>query len=291
VIDLDALAARWSLRDVAIADTRSSYPTRHVFVVDSHRGRFVAKLVTSARDRDRLSLAVQVLDLLADRGFRHAPTVLRTEEGDAVVSTASGSMCLLEFVPGQLTSSGPPSVQTWRALGSVAALLNGNVGITVEYGIPTRSALKELAEWARGRPIESGVLAILERLKGLEDPHPSGLIHGEINEANAATRDDGTVVLLDWDAAGRGETFLEYGYPLITAFVSARDLTFHVTAASAFYRAYVEAGGVIEPSKVFPAALLHALRYMRFADSELRWRRICHALDREEELCSVVDRL
>lgn len=40
------------------------------------------------------------------------------------------------------------------------------------------------------------------------------------------------------------------------------DLAFDDRSASAFYKSYLDSGGVIEPPHLFSAALFHALRYV-----------------------------
>ncbi len=113
-----------------------------------------------------------------------------------------------------------------------------------------------------------------------------GLIHGEINEANARRRADGEVVLLDWDQAGIGPVALEYGYPLIAAFVS-EDLVIDHDSARGFYRGYTGVGGHIDCDRLFDAALFHALRYMWFGEDARRWERILFALSHEHLLTSL----
>jgi hypothetical protein len=115
-----------------------------------------------------------------------------------------------------------------------------------------------------------------------------GLIHGELNESNIGRRRDGTVVFLDWDQAGTSATALEYGYPLITTFIAEEDLAFDEATAAGFYAGYAEAGGVIEPSRLFDAALFHALRYMWFGDVTQRWERIAYAVRNEAALIAAL---
>ena len=113
-----------------------------------------------------------------------------------------------------------------------------------------------------------------------------GLIHGEINVANAGRRANGEVALLDWDQAGVGPLALEYGYPLIAAFVS-EDLVVDHGSAGSFYAGYTDAGGQIDHDRLFDAALFHALRYMWFGDVDRRWERILHAVEHEDLLTSL----
>lgn len=118
------------------------------------------------------------------------------------------------------------------------------------------------------------------------DLDEEGLIHGEINGANAGRRANGEVALLDWDEAGVGPLALEYGYPLIAAFISEELVIDHDSARS-FYRGYTDAGGYIDHDRLFDAALFHALRYMWFGDVDRRWARIMHALEHENCLISL----
>ncbi len=63
---------------------------------------------------------------------------------------------------------------------------------------------------------------------------------------------------LDWEEASTSPGALDYGYPLITVFVSEADLTFDELSASAFYGSYAGSGGVISQRHVFDAAVFHA---------------------------------
>jgi hypothetical protein len=86
----------------------------------------------------------------------------------------------------------------------------------------------------------------------LADVAEMGLIHGEINGANAGRRSNGEVALLDF--------VVDHG------------------GARAFYAGYTDAGGQIDHDRLFDAALLHALRYMWFGDVHRRWEQILHAV-------------
>jgi Ser/Thr protein kinase RdoA (MazF antagonist) len=122
----------------------------------------------------------------------------------------------------------------------------------------------------------------------LEDSR-QGLVHGEINLTNAMRRQSGELVLVDWDEAGTGAPVMEAGYPLIVVFLT-EDLHFQRELASAFYGGYYgdRSPSAAEKDLLFPAALLHALRYMRFANQEKRWRRVCYAVEHKEKLLAAI---
>ena len=234
-----------------------------------------------------------VYDFLAGRGFPHIPALLCTRDGAPLVYSAGQRVCLMEYIPHGLpgfTEAPDRQAQAWQALGQAAAALNAITGYPYAHPITVSGAIAELTAWVEGRPFELRFLALVSRLGALEHSQPIGLIHAEINTANARRRDDGTVVLLDWDEAGNGPAMLEAGYPLITVFLSEQDLMFQHRQAAAFYRGYT--GGVSlsrgDRELIFNADLLHALRYMSFANVERRWERICYAVDHEAMLLDVL---
>ena len=118
---------------------------------------------------------------------------------------------------------------------------------------------------------------------------PVSLIHGEINTFNSLQTPDGGIYLLDWDAVGTGPTVLGAGYPLITCFLD-ENLTFHRDRAAAFYDGYTAGQGMTgkEKETLFTAALLHALRYLRFGDTARRWTRVCYAVEQRERLLDAI---
>lgn len=91
-------------------------------------------------------------------------------------------------------------------------------------------------------------------------------------------------MLVDWDQAGTGPVAIDLGYPLFCVFLE-EDLSWHPDHAGAFYSAYRENSGsdLPSPEQIFDAGLLHAMRYLRFANTSRRWARIEHALSRENE--------
>ena len=102
-------------------------------------------------------------------------------------------------------------------------------------------------------------------------------------------RQNGELVLIDWDEAGTGATVLEAGYPLLTVFLT-EELYFHQELAAAFYRGYYDQKQPGEPEKelLFRSALLHALRYMQFANQQKRWERICYAVRNKGSLLASI---
>lgn len=281
------LEVAWPLTGVSIGDVLPSYPTRLVFKVHADQGTFVAKVKPAPLSDLTDSGQCHVLNYLEDRHFAHAPVLLRSRTGKPSAYIDGSAVCMLEFIP-KAVDDGESTAGTWWHLGCAAARLNAHNDYSRAFALPLQSALDDLVRRVAGRPFEARFLDLLARVAHLQELPADALVHGEIDEANTRRREDGTVVLVDWDQAGMATPAIEYGYPLISVFLSEDDLTFDGRSASAFYHGYLDAGGIIDRRQVFNAALFHALRYMWWGDTEQRWNRIVHAVSREEDICSVV---
>ena len=152
-------------------------------------------------------------------------------------------------------------------MGRLAAQLNAFTDCPYPYPIAVEGTIEELTEAARQYPFQRAMCGLVAELAMLAQ-QPASFIHGEINTANALLTPTGRMVLLDWDAAGTGPALLEVGYPLLTTFLD-EDLVFHADWAAAYYSAYTQGAGMPAEQKdlLFTAGLLHALRYMGFANT------------------------
>ncbi len=171
--------------------------------------------------------------------------------------------------------------QTWGALGTILARMHALPAVPRPFGISVQGAANELARQADDYPFAEDFRSLTQRVRRIRD-HPAATIHGEVNLSNVRQRPDGDLVLLDWDAAGNGPIALDLGYPLICVFHD-EDLTWHGDHAAAFYAAYAEYSVTPMPSpeQIFDAALMHAMRYLRFANTHKRWARVRHAISHE----------
>jgi aminoglycoside phosphotransferase (APT) family kinase protein len=191
----------------------------------------------------------------------------------------------MEFIGGAPENT----VETWHSLGQAARRLNAIADFPVPYGIATQEAIRELREDAASHTYKEQYLHFIDLLLPVLEFPLQGLIHGEINLSNALRRENGEVVIIDWDEAGTGRIVLDAGYPLITTFLS-EDLDFSPELGAAYYKGYYGQNWPVagEIEMVFCAALLHALRYMRFWNQQKRWERICYAVAHKDELLSAV---
>ncbi|MGH9223955.1 MAG: phosphotransferase family protein [Acidimicrobiales bacterium] len=268
----------WQIDAVEIVDQRVSYPTRAVLHLRSSAGDLAAKVFADGGG----ALPSGLENLLGARGagFVHAPQVAPSRSGRYAEMTSAGAVVLMEHLPVVLNGHDTP--QTWADLGSAVGTLNRIAGDR-PFAIPIPTALRDQVVRADGTAFGPGVRRLVERLETLAALPTGGVIHGEANPSNAGRRATGELVLLDWDHAGTAPSAVEYGYPLVTCHIS-ESLHVDEVAIETFCHAYRGAGGVVDPSLAFDAALFHALRYMWFASTEARWERIEFALRIESDL-------
>jgi Ser/Thr protein kinase RdoA (MazF antagonist) len=286
MIDPKFFTNHWPLSDVSLGETLQSYPTRKVVRLHAQEGEFVAKIDLEPLPFETVMKTYTIFDFLASRHFSHIPTLLKTKDGDSLVYSAQQSVAVMEFIDGSAPESTPA---TWQSLGQVAASLNSITDYPFPYCVATEGVIEELTEDAHNQPAKAQFLAFVDLLLPLLDYPGQGLVHGEINLTNSMRRRNGELVLVDWDEAGTGATVLEAGYPLLTVFLT-EDLVFQQELAAAFYRGTYGKNppDASEIELIFRSALLHALRYMIFANQQKRWERICYAADHKDSLLEAI---
>jgi Ser/Thr protein kinase RdoA (MazF antagonist) len=274
------------LTKVSLGETLQSYSTRKVVRLHAQEGEFVTKIDLEPPAFETALQPCAVYDFLAFRQFTHIPFLVKTKDGSPLVYTGQQCVAVMEFIDG---GAPEPTPATWQGLGQVAAKLNAIPDFPLPYVVATDGVIPELIEEAEHHPAKAQFLAFVDLLLPLLDYPGRGLIHGEINLSNSMRRRNGELVLIDWDEAGTGATVLEAGYPLLTVFLT-EDLVFHQDLAAAFYQGYYAHKPPDDPEKelIFRSALLHALRYMKFANLQKRWERICYAVDHKDRLLAAI---
>lgn len=280
------IAEHWPLTDISFGETFQTCPTRRVVRVYSAQGEFVAKIDDQPHTFVVAPQAYALFDFLASRTFPHIPVLLKTKDGHRFVHTHNRSIALMEYIGGEKPDA---SRSTWGELGAIARTLNSLTGYPNSYAIGIQGAIAELMEQANAYPHKAQIHGFISLLTPLLHTPKHGIVHGEINLTNAARRKDGTLVLLDWDEAGTGPTVLEAGFPLIVVFLT-EDLHFRQELATAFYHRYYAGSAPPDAEKelLFRAALLHALRFVQFANHQRRWERVCYAVAQQKQLLSVL---
>ncbi|HEV2529192.1 MAG TPA: phosphotransferase [Thermomicrobiales bacterium] len=284
------LSRHWPLTSVRIGPTLQAGAGRRTIAIRADQGAFILKVyedhaalgLVSPGDGE-IDRRLSILDHLAARGTVPAPRLLHARSDARFIRAAGQTHAVMEHIPGDRP---PDTPETWAELGRIVAALNADTAFPHPYGIPVRDTIQELTAQAAAYPFASDFRALVETLAVVAEG-PTGLVHGEVNLANVIQSPGGRFTLIDWDHAGTGPTVLDAGYPLITTFLT-EDLVFRQDLATAFYQACIVDPATVRTDAIFAAALLHALRYVRFGDTLRRWARIRHALAHRDELLSVI---
>ena len=281
----ELLSARWGLTDVTVVERLQTYPTRFVERIVSGQGSFAVKVDDAPGPL--VEGSEQVQSAVASELPRHVPAIVPDLSGALYVVDRRRRVTVYEDIDGGRPA---PGAQTWTALGTLLARMHALPTVPRPFGISVQAAANELARQADDYPFGEDFRSLTHRVRRIRD-HPAATVHGEVNLSNVRQRPNGELVLLDWDSAGTGPIAIDLGYPLICVFHD-EDLTWHPDHAGAFYGAYAEHSTTPMPSpeQIFDAALMHAMRYLRFANTRKRWARIGHAISQEESLIETLTR-
>ncbi|MHB0856485.1 MAG: phosphotransferase [Anaerolineae bacterium] len=282
--DPNYLAEHWPLHEVRLGPVLRVFDERQVQVVSAREGRYVLKTTNQWRDDQDAASHLSLPGFLARHGFAHAPALLPTRAGRLFQPLNGWYAYLLEYVDGRVPDLTPA---VYVRMGELLADLHAVPGYPNPYLFTYQEVLPGFYDIARDLPFAEEYLAIVRAWPDF-DALPHALIHGEV-VGNTLQRDDGRLVVLDWDEAGVGTRLFDVGHPLIQCFVSeALEVRWDLMAA--FYRGYLARIRLteLELRHVLDAALFYALRYIVWGDTAARWRRIQWALAHRDALNAVI---
>lgn len=282
---LAALQEYWGLTGVTAVERLQTFPTRFVQRISSEQGCFAVKVDAEPGAAVEGSACVQLA--VGAALPRHVPSIKRDRSGALAVVEQGQRITVAEDISGGRPAS---NIRTSSRLGALLADLHALPSVPRPYAIPVPAAADELARQANDYPFAATFRTLSDRVRRIAD-QPAATIHGELNLSNVVQRCDGDLVLVDWDQAGTGPIALDLGYPLICVFLH-EDLSWHAEQAAAFYTGYIEHSTAQLPAAetIFDAAILHAMRYVGFANTTDRWARIEHALAHEADLAPTLPR-
>jgi len=280
---LKYIEANWDIHAPVIVSSFQTFPTREVLAISSGDNKFAVKIDSNPPTEIATK---SVIDYLRQRSFTHCPQMIARRNGEFSLQINGTNIAIFEFIPVELCTP-----ESWRKLGVVAAKLNQNFDYPRAYQVPPLGVIKELKSWCQGKAFQKSFLDILEKVEpciGLTTL--SGLVHGEVNFANARARENGEVVLLDWDNTGMGPIEIELGYPLLSVFLNPTTLVFDYKSATNYYSGYfsITSRSTVKTKTLWGFALLYALRSMTYFDSEHRWSRVQNALNRADDIIKVI---
>lgn len=136
------LSRHWPLDHVVPGPTLQRHPTRASIAILSDQGPFVVKAYDDAArglvrpTTTEIDQHLSVFAYLAEKGFGHAPHLLRTRAGERSMRTGGQTIHVLGRIDGD-TPPGTPA--TWAELGRLAARLNSTPAPTTRTRMPFRS--------------------------------------------------------------------------------------------------------------------------------------------------------
>ena len=157
-----------------------------------------------------------------------AERVVPTRTGDLAVRLDDGSLLVTELVPGVEPEG---SADQLRQLGEILGRLHALDRPTGDRYLGRRAGSTPSEDLAFARTRLQQVAARVDRTQRSEhdrlhaalsatrdcDRCPSALIHPDAHAANSLVTSDGSVVLVDWDGAGRGPRIASLGWLLFDA--------------------------------------------------------------------------
>ncbi len=283
-VDASYIVRHWPLSDVQMGPVLREFDHRRVQVVLSREGRYVLKVTNQWRHDLDAAHHLSVLGHLASQGFCHAPALLPTRDGRLFQPLGGLHAYLLEQIDGRDPDLTPAN---YARIGELVADLHTLSDCPHPYLFTYQEVRPEFDEIARSLAFGGEYLEIVRSWPDF-DTFPQAIIHGEV-VGNLLQRDDGQLVILDWDEAGVGVRLFDVAHPLIGCFVS-EDLHVRWDLMAAFYRGYLARIRLTERElrHLVDAALFYALRYIVWGDSAARWRRILWALAHRSELDAVI---
>jgi Ser/Thr protein kinase RdoA (MazF antagonist) len=200
------LAAHWPIDPIELRCLPIRGNGRRIIIVEAKEGRSVAKLFSADRMHDDTRSDIAAISAAAAHDL--APALIPTHSGDPLAHGPWGSGYLSHFVAGERPASDAVSL---RALGDLLGRLHSLPAPQSHVRwrdaryvdeIRTRATREDTPAWFRDAAARLGPLPEC----------PVGFIHTDAFFNNCLQRTDGSLVLIDWDDAGRGPFITDLAY-------------------------------------------------------------------------------
>ncbi len=284
--DLKKIEEVWDLGNVTQEKVLQENTDRLVVLLNSDRGKLVAKVASPWKNAEALEKDTVVFDFLNEQNFSHIPKLLPTKEGKKFAEIDGRFVYLMEYVEGKNPEA---TVETYQKLGAIVAELHSvkNYPYKTDFD-PKVIIATNFPENAKKLAFGEEYLKIAATLPDFS-VSPQALIHTEIAPRNTVERTDGSLVLIDWDDVGVGPTVLDLGYPLLSQFTT-EDLELKPELSRAFYESYLMRRGISKEEKqtLFSASLFFALMYIIYGDTAKRWERVKWVLKNREQIEAMI---
>lgn len=269
----------WPLSNARIGEILSKSGERVVGSFSAKEGDFVFKIADPSKTKEAVQKDTFVFSFLRDKDWPHIPKLIATRSGGSHQNIGSKFIYVMERVEGKAPER---NAETWKALGRIAAALHEIPDYPYQTSFTVESEISKLPEIAGKLPFGSEYMEVARSLRDLREL-PQTLIHTDIGPHNSVQKNDGTIVLTDWDDAGIGTTILDLGFPLICHFVT-EDLTTEAENAKSYYGSYFFQRNIPDKERdlIFDAELLYALIYVPYGNTDKHWERIKFAVGHQE---------
>ena len=252
------IETEWPVTGVQFVKTTPGKDKRITVYVKSNKGECIFKIAHRKKTEKILKKDTTVLRFLQKKKFKASPGILETRNGHLYKRINDRLVYAMEYIHGITPKSSP---KVWHELGKVVASLH-----LIKPPQSLRSAFTVASQRAKmlklaGRfKVESRYIDIVKKLPNLA-MLPQSMIHTDVAVNNVIQKPDGSLVLVDWDDAGKGPSVLDIGF-VLTSFLTSK-LKFESAKAIAFFTGYRSVRKMPEVEKRFAvdAGLLFGLSY------------------------------
>lgn len=233
---IDAMTQLWPLTNVNVINTLQAKGARHVIHVSTNEGHWVLKVLDPERTEEEARAYTDVLQFLSKLQTKIAPAILPQTDGRLYGRCDDRFMYVMEYIEGTQANETP---EDEFALGQLTAELHAVEGYEVASTLDFQHTLRNMITRFKDRPYYEEYLRVLQNIPDFTI-HRQSLMHTDIGPHNCLKQRDGNLILVDFDDAGLGATYIDVGYPLICQFVRFHDetLRFDAQNAVAFYSGY-----------------------------------------------------
>lgn len=277
---------------VEILDKLFTKGDREAYVINADCNKYVLKLFGESYSQQVIMNDIDAIQYLEDNEEQFAPKLYPNKKGELSFSINNKHLYLMEYIEGrELVSNNEDCYD----LGNKLSKLHKIEGYKTVSGVRTAeridNMLKRFHEYTFKEDYDS-VVNSLPKFEELE----TCLIHTDITLRNAIRKENGDLILIDWDDSGSGSLFVDVGYPLITQFVNYNNLdnmSFNDQLARAFYTGYFKESKMEKEmiKHIFDGAVFMQLMYMPcYGDEGIKpmWRILNYGLDNKEEILNVL---
>jgi len=292
---------KWGLSNITISKILQKNGERVVYLIEGKEGTFVLKVFHPELTHNEIEKYANALMFLEEIGYCHAPKIIKLIDNSAFTRVEDRYIYLMEFINGVEVSE---SQEEEYKLGVALAELHKIKGYTHDSNIDVLNNINKMLSRFGEYPFKENYDSIVKNLPDFTKLKQS-FIHTDICPTNALKSSNGEIILIDFDDAGNGSTFIDLGYPLITQFVQFQNrvagqtppdinkLYFNFEMAKAFYDGYFSVTPMTDDEKklIFDGAVFMQLMYMPIFGEEAvpyMWRILTYALENKSLLLEAI---